>query len=84
MSSSQNLTHVRANSDVSAKEKKLIKPNKHNTFPNLKLRKEFTEVLSKKIDEFYECRKEYLKSKEEMNNNKIVYYEEDISDFDLD
>ncbi len=84
MSSSQNLTHVRANSDVSAKEKKLIKPNKHNTFPNLKLRKEFTEVLSKKIDEFYECRKEYLKSKEEMNNNKIVYDEEDISDFDLD
>ena len=84
MSSSQNLTHVRANSDVSTKEKKLIKPNKHNTFPNLKLRKEFTEVLSKKIDEFYECRKEYLKSKEEMNNNKIVYDEEDISDFDLD
>ena len=84
MSSSQNLTHVRANSDVSAKEKKLIKPNKHNTFPNLKLRKEFTEVLSKKIDEFYECRKEYLKSKEEMNNNKIVYDEEDISDFALD
>ena len=84
MSSSQNLTHVRANSDVNAKEKKLIKPNKHNTFPNLKLRKEFTEVLSKKIDEFYECRKEYLKSKEEMNNNKIVYDEEDISDFDLD
>ena len=84
MSSSQNLTYVRANSDVSAKEKKLIKPNKHNTFPNLKLRKEFTEVLSKKIDEFYECRKEYLKSKEEMNNNKIVYDEEDISDFDLD
>ena len=84
MSSSQNLTHVTANSDVSAKEKKLIKPNKHNTFPNLKLRKEFTEVLSKKIDEFYECRKEYLKSKEEMNNNKIVYDEEDISDFDLD
>lgn len=84
MSSSQNLTHVKANSDIGTKEKKLIKPNKHNTFPNFKLRKEFAEVLSKKIDEFYECRKEYIKSKEQINNNKIVYDEEDISDFDLD
>lgn len=83
MSSSKELTRIKANSEINTKEKKLIKPNKHNTFPNLKLRKEFTELLSQKLDEFLEYRKEYIKSKEELNN-KIVYNEEDVSDFDLD